>query len=105
MGYFAAPKYYFWGIFWKNLKLHPPGGKIFKNRSKIIENSHFLHIIIILPTLTLLDIHKTSFSIDHDGISSKLIAQQWGLALYMGTPGGQIAKFWPKWPQILVLCK
>ena len=76
MGYFAPAKYYFWGIFWKKLKLHPPGGKIFKNRSKIIENSHLLHIIIILPTLKLLDIHKTAFSIEHDVIFSKLIAQQ-----------------------------
>ena len=105
MGYFAPPKYYFWGILWKKLKLHPPGGKIFKNRSKIIENSHFLHIIIILPTLTSLDIHKTAFSIEHDGIYLKLIAQQWGLDLYIGTLGGQIVKFWPKSPQILVLCK
>jgi hypothetical protein len=74
MGYFAPPKYNFLDIFWKKIKLHPPGGKILKNWSKITENSHFLHIIIILPTLTLLDIQETAFFNDHDGISSKLIA-------------------------------
>ena len=71
----------------------PPGGNIFKIRSKILENGHFLRIIIILSTLTLVDIHKTAFSIEYDVISSRLIAQQWWLTMYMVTPGGQIAKF------------
>jgi hypothetical protein len=40
--------------------------------------------------------HKNTFRTKHDGISSKLIAKQLGLSLYMVTPGGQIPKCWPK---------
>jgi hypothetical protein len=40
--------------------------------------------------------HKKTIRTKHDGISSKLIAKQWGVTLYMVTPGGQIPKFWPK---------
>ncbi len=40
--------------------------------------------------------HENTFTTKHDGISSKLIAKQWGLTLYMVTPGGQIPNFWPK---------
>jgi hypothetical protein len=39
---------------------------------------------------------KTTFRARDDGISSQLIAKQWGVSLYMVTPGGQIPKFWPK---------
>ncbi len=38
--------------------------------------------------------HKNTFKTKHDVISSKLIAKQWGITLYMVTPGGQIPKFW-----------
>ena len=37
-------------------------------------------------------------------ISSNLIAKTVGIPVYMGTPGGKEPKFWPKWPQVLVLC-
>jgi hypothetical protein len=31
--------------------------------------------------------HTNTFRTKHDGISSKLIAKQWGVTLYMDTPG------------------
>ena len=37
--------------------------------------------------------HKNMFRTKHDGISSKVIANQGGVILYMGTPGGQIPRF------------
>jgi hypothetical protein len=40
--------------------------------------------------------HKSIFRTKHDGVSSKLIAKQLGVTLYMVTPGGQIPKFWQK---------
>ncbi len=40
--------------------------------------------------------HKNTFRTKDGGISSKLIAKQWGVSLYMVTPGGQIPKFGPK---------
>ena len=40
--------------------------------------------------------HKNTFMAKEDGISSKIIARELGVTLYMVTPGGQIPKFWPK---------
>jgi len=40
--------------------------------------------------------HKNTFRTNHDSISSKSRVKQWGVTLYMGIPGGQINKIWPK---------
>ena len=40
--------------------------------------------------------HKNTFRTKYDSISLKLIAKQWRVILYMGTPGGQIPKVCPK---------
>ncbi len=37
--------------------------------------------------------HKNTFKTKRDTISSKLMTKQWGLILYMFTPGGQIPTF------------
>ncbi len=40
--------------------------------------------------------HNNAFRTKHDGISSILIDTQYGVTLYMVTPGGQIPTFVPK---------
>jgi hypothetical protein len=40
--------------------------------------------------------HKNTFRTMEDGISSKIIARELGVTLYMVTPGGQIPDFLPK---------
>ncbi len=92
MGYFAPPKYFLVVIFEKNSS---PGGKIYKRWSKIIENSIFLHILILLHTFTILDIHKVTFSIDHDGIFFKINDKKVRVTLYIISPESQIPKFLP----------
>jgi hypothetical protein len=42
--------------------------------------------------------HKNTFRTKEDVISSKIIAKQWGVTLYMVSPGGQISKFLQKMP-------
>jgi hypothetical protein len=37
--------------------------------------------------------HKYTFRTKHDGHSSKLIAKQWGITLYVETPGVKIPTF------------
>ena len=53
-------------------------------------------MIIILSTSALLDINKFTFSIENDGISSKLIAKQWDNAIYRYPQGVKYPYFWPK---------
>jgi len=48
---------------------------------------------------------KKTFNLRGDAISSKLKSEQWRVTLYMFNPRGQMPKFWPKWPKILVLRK
>ena len=83
MCYFAPPKYFSVVFFKKKSKLPPPlAGTIYKKWSNIIENSRFLHILIILHTFTILDIHKATFSIEHDSIFSKLMSKSRSDTIY-----------------------
>jgi hypothetical protein len=50
-------------------------------------------MIIILSTSALLDINKFTFSIENDGISSKLIAKQGDNAIYRYPQGVKYPHF------------
>ena len=41
--------------------------------------------------------HKNTFGTKEGGISSKIIAKQWGGGSIYGHPGGQIPKYDPKY--------
>ena len=95
MGYFAPAKYFFVVFFKEKIKIAPLAGTIYKKWSNIIENSRFLHILIILHTFTILDIHKEHFLLSMIVFFSKLITKRRSVTLYM-IPGGQTPKFWTK---------
>jgi len=40
--------------------------------------------------------HKNTFRTTHEGIYSKLIGKQWGVAIYLGTPKVKYPNFDPK---------
>jgi hypothetical protein len=49
------------------------------------------YAILDLPKIP--NIHKNTFKTKCETISSKLIAKQWAVTLYMVTPGGKIPTF------------
>ena len=62
--------------------MSPQGVKYTKKWLKIIENSCFFTYPLYLHTFTILDIHKATFSIEHDGIFSKLMTKSRSNTIY-----------------------
>jgi hypothetical protein len=82
-----------------------PGGQIPTFWPKITPNIGIIQITSLLDHLMMQSSHKYIFTTKHDGISSKLIAKQWGVTLYIETPGVKYPHFDQEWPEILVLTK
>ena len=73
-----------------------PGGQIPIFWPKMTPNIGITKDIPHLVHLIMQNHHKYTFRTKHDDNSSKWSAKQWGVTLYMGTPGGQIPTYWPK---------